>query len=247
MKHTTYIGSKLLLLIVALALAIFLVFAEKGKDALPDQKIVFVLDINRTMNTKDVLSGTQKISRIQAAKSIIQQTILSDPQFSYGLVLFNARSDYIVPPTFDTWTFLLYLSGITTNLLPDWAKNFAQLSGVVHDSENTSYFILSDFDAWVQQSNLDLPQWTSLLGLGSLLWDKLRYSNGTLYYTTGKSLISARNDQFAQSLHSPYTPISQLTSVSATKFLFHWFTLPLSQRISLYIVLWIIVVLVVFL
>jgi len=102
MKHTTYIGSKLLLLIVALALAIFLVFAEKGKDALPDQKIVFVLDINRTMNTKDVLSGTQKISRIQAAKSIIQQTILSDPQFSYGLVLFNARSDYIVPPTFDT-------------------------------------------------------------------------------------------------------------------------------------------------
>lgn len=102
MNHKTFILIKLVLLIVALGLASFLVFVEKGNDTVPDQKIVFVLDIDKTMNTKDVLSGTQKISRIQAAKSIIQQIILSDPQFSYGLILFNASSDYIIPPTFDT-------------------------------------------------------------------------------------------------------------------------------------------------
>jgi len=107
------------LLFIALSLAVFLAFGERGKNATPDQKIIFVLDINKTMNTQDVFSGTQSISRLQAAKSLIRQTILSDPQFSYGLILFNASTDYIIPPTFDTGTFLLYLSGITTSLLPD--------------------------------------------------------------------------------------------------------------------------------
>ncbi|MEI8009560.1 MAG: hypothetical protein WCI00_09740 [bacterium] len=60
------------------------------------------MDINKTMNTQDVLSGTQKISRLQAAKLLIQKTLLSDTSFSYGLILFNASADYIIPPTFDT-------------------------------------------------------------------------------------------------------------------------------------------------
>jgi hypothetical protein len=80
---------KLVLLCVALFLAGFLAFFDTNKERTPDQKIVFVLDINRTMNTKDVFSGTQLISRLQAAKFFIQKTILSDPQFSYGLLLFN--------------------------------------------------------------------------------------------------------------------------------------------------------------
>ena len=93
---------KLLLLVIALGLASFLAFGESGKDVVPDQKIVFVLDINKTMNTQDVLSGSKKISRLQVAKSLIQKTIVSEPQFSYGLILFNAGTDYIIPPTFDT-------------------------------------------------------------------------------------------------------------------------------------------------
>lgn len=247
MNHKPFIVIKLILLIIALALASFLAFAEHQKNAAPDQKIIFVLDINKTMNTKDVLSGTQKISRIQAAKTIIQQTILSDPQFSYGLILFNASSDYIIPPTFDTWTFLLYLTGINTNLLPDWSKNFVQLSWMLHDNDNTAYLILSDFDVSVQQRTIKFPQWTLLLGLGSLAWDNVRYANGILYYDNGKSVFSARNDQFAQSLHSSYTAMSQLTTLSATKLLFHWFSIPLSQRIFLYVILGVLVILVVLL
>jgi len=78
------------LLLIALVLAFFLAFFDVRKDVDSDQKIVFVLDINRTMNTKDVFSGAQPISRLQAAKSLIQKTILSDPQLSYGIILFNA-------------------------------------------------------------------------------------------------------------------------------------------------------------
>ncbi|MFA7298021.1 MAG: hypothetical protein WC010_00020 [Candidatus Absconditabacterales bacterium] len=236
---------KLILLIVALGLASFLAFGERGKNITPDQKVVFVLDINRTMNTKDVFSGTKQISRIQAAKTLIQKTILSDSQFSYGLILFNASADYIIPPTFDTGTFLLYLSGITTNLLQDGIKNFAQLNGILRD-QYTSYIILSDFDT-ILNSTIKLPKSTSLLGLGTLVGDKVRHFNGNLDYDNGKPIFSARNDTFAKSLHAPYSTLTSIDSFSLQKLLYHGFALPLSQRIFLYAILGILVVLVVLL
>ena len=234
------------MLIIALGLASFLAFGGSRKDIAPDQKVVFVLDINRTMNTKDVLSGTKPISRLQAAKSFIQKTLISDPQFSYGLILFNASADYIIPPTFDTWTFLLYLSWITTNLLPDWFKDFAQLSWLLRET-STSYIIISDFDAEVQQNNIKMPKWISLLGLWSLAGDKVRYSNGIVYYDNGKSVFSARNNNFAQSLDRPYTTLTNTDSFSLPKLLFNDFSLSLSQHIFLYALLWILVILVVLL
>lgn len=247
MNYRFFTLIKLILLIIALGLASFLAFGESGKNVAPDQKVVFVLDINRTMNTQDIFSGTKQISRLQAAKSLIQKTLLSDPQFSYGLILFNAGTDYIIPPTFDSWTFLLYLSGITTNLLPDWAKDFVQLSWLLRDTEYTSYIILSDFDVKAQQRGIKLPKWTSLLWLGSLAGDKVRSANGILYYDNGKSVFSARNDQFAKSLNLPYTTLTNINSFSLNHLLYHGFTLPLSQRIFLYTILWILVVLVVLL
>ena len=102
MSYRFFTLIKLILLIVALGLASFLVFGDHGTHIAPDQKIVFVLDVNKTMNTQDVFSGVLKISRLQAAKLLIQKTLLSDTQFSYGLILFNASTDYIIPPTFDT-------------------------------------------------------------------------------------------------------------------------------------------------
>ncbi len=237
---------KLILLVVALGLASFLAFGESEKNVALDHKVVFVLDINRTMNTLDVFSWTKKISRIQAAKFIIQKTISSDPQFSYGLLLFNAGTDYIIPPTFDTWTFLLYLNWITTNLLSTWAKNFAQLSWLLRD-DSTSYIILSDFDVKAQQGAINIPKSTSLWWLGSLAGDKVRQANNILYYENGTSVFSARNDTFAQSLHLPYTTLTNVETFSAQQLLYHGFTLPLSQRIFLYVILWILVILVVLL
>lgn len=102
MNYRKFALVKIFLLIAALGLAIFLAFDERSSSLTSDQQIVFVLDLNRTMNTQDVLSGTRHISRIAAAKSLIAQTILSEPGFSYGLVIFNAHADYILPPTFDT-------------------------------------------------------------------------------------------------------------------------------------------------
>lgn len=236
---------KLILLIIALGVAGFLAFGENKKNVAPDQKIIFVLDINRSMNTQDVFSGTQKISRLQAAKYLIQKTMLSDPQFSYGLILFNASADYIIPPTFDTGTFFLYLSGVTTNLLSDWVKNFIQLTWLFLDKTTTFYLILSDFDT----RSYDIPRfsaWVTLLWLGSLAGDNVRYANGILYYDNGKSVFSARNDQFAQSFHLPYTSLTTIDNFSLQDILFHGINLPLSQRIFLYALLGVLVILVVF-
>ncbi len=237
---------KLLIVFFALSLAVFLAFGDRGNDTAPDQKIVFVVDSNKTMNTQDVLTGAKHISRFQAAKLLIQKTILSEPQYAYGLIIFNAGADYLIPPTSDTWTFLLYLSGMTTNLLPDWHKDFVQLSWFFHDDGATSYLIISDFDT-VQQSSVRLPKWTTLLGLWSLAGDKVRHSNGIVYYDNGKSVFSARNDQLAKSLGVSYTSASDITYISLPKLLFHGFNLPLSQRIFLYGLLGVLVVLAVLL
>lgn len=251
MNQTSFVLIKLVLLFIALGLASFLSFGEGGKDVAIDQNVIFVLDINRSMNTEDVLSGGQKISRLQAARSIIQKTIIANPQFSYGLILFNASTDYILPPSFDSWTFLLYLSGITTNLLPDWVKNFAQLSWLLRDSNFVSYLIISDFDRGQkginQQRTIHFPRWTALLGLWSLAGDAVRYSNGILYYDNGNSVFSARNDQFATSLNLPYTVLTSTDNFTLQQLLFHGVTLPLAQRIFLYTILWILVILVVLL
>jgi hypothetical protein len=65
----------------------------------------------------------------------------------------------------------------------------------------------------------------------------MRYSNGIVYYDNGKSVFSARNDQFATSLDLPYTTLTAVDSFSLQNLLFHGFTLPLSQRIFLYTIL----------
>jgi hypothetical protein len=139
----------------------------------------------------------------------------------------------------------LYLSGITTNLLPDWPKNFVQLSWFLTDTY-ASYIMLSDFDAHLQRGG-NLSKWTTLIGIWSSVWDKVRYANGILYYDNWKSVFSARNDQFAQSLGLPYTTLTNLDDFSVQKLLSHGIALPMSQRIVVYVILWILVILVVLL
>ncbi len=101
MNYTFFARIKLVLLVIALGLASFLAFGDSSKTIAADHSVVFVLDVNQTMNTQDVFSGAQRISRLQAAKHLIKKTIAADTQFSYGLILLNASADYFLPSTFD--------------------------------------------------------------------------------------------------------------------------------------------------
>lgn len=161
-------------------------------------------------------------------------------------MLFNAASDYIVPPTFDTGTFFLYLLGVTTNLLPQGAKNFDILTGVVGADTYASLVLLSDFDA-SSPSKLDLPFGTSLIGLGSVKGDVVRTAQGIRYYDNGASVVSSRNDTLAKSFAVPYTAISDIADFSPDALLARGIELPLSQRIFFYVLLGVLVIFVVML
>lgn len=158
--------------------------------------------------------------------------------------MFNGSTDYIVPPTFDIETFFLYLTGISTNLLPNGDKDFLVLSSVLFDRDLTSYVVLSDFDG-VEKASLDLPDATLLIGLGTVEGDYVRYSNGVRYYDNGVSVSSVRNDSVARSFGVTYIPVTTLDDFSLQKIIFGGVHLPISQRIFLYVLLGILVILVV--
>lgn len=87
MKRSAFSFFQYIVLLVAFGLTIFLIVSPH--DTVPsDTSVVFVVDVNRTMNTQDVTSGTLTISRLQAAKSLISTMIIRRPEYSYGLLLF---------------------------------------------------------------------------------------------------------------------------------------------------------------
>jgi len=183
MQYKSFARIQLVLLIVAFGVAIFLLLSEKSTILAPDHNVIFVLDINKTMNTQDILSGTQKISRLAAAKSLISQTIQTTSWYLYGLVLFNGSVYYLVPPTFDTGTFLLYLYGVTTHMLPDTSRDFAALSGIFSSRIASSYFILSD----VVSVPYSFPSSVSLISLWITDYD---YGNSGLALPHNISALS---------------------------------------------------------
>lgn len=106
---------------------------------------------------------------------------------------------------------------------------------------NASYLILSDFDTSVAYS--DLPSRVTLIGLGTSEGDVVRYANGVRYYDSGVSVTSIRNDQIATSFGVTYTPVSDISTFRTQTMLYRRFTVPLSQRILLYTLLGVLVIL----
>ncbi len=166
MNYKIYLVIKLCLLFVALCVTGFLIYVEKEQTLGSERRIIFLVDSNKTMNTQDVLSGESYISRLDAAKYIITDIVDTYPGYTYGLVLFNATTSYLVPSTFDVENFLLYVQGMSTSLLPDGKKDFALLDLVFDDTSFVSYVVLSDFDTDLSVEELSVP--TSLIGIGSL-------------------------------------------------------------------------------
>lgn len=73
----------------------------------------------------------------------------------------------------------------------------------------------------------------------------MRYANGIRYYDDGNPVYSARDDAVGKSLNVPYTALSDLDDFTVDALLFRGIELPLSQRIFLYTLLGILVILVV--
>lgn len=236
-KRTIFLFVQYIVLLIACGLTVFLILSPR--DTVPQEtSIVFVLDVHRSMNTQDVWSGSLFLSRLQAAKILISTMVIQHPDYLYGLMLLWSGHEYIVPPTFDTGTFFLYLSGVTTNTLPAGSKNFSQLPGLLTD-EHIAYVILSDFDAPIPQ--LTFAPSVTLLGLWSLEGGVVRYSNGIQYYDQWTSVSSMRNDVQASHIDAPYIPMHILDTSVWEHVLFPGYFLSGSLRMILYALLGILV------
>ena len=85
------------------------------------------------------------------------------------------------------------------------------------------------------------------MGLGTIEGDYMRYSNGVRYYLDGASMSSARNDSVARSLGASYMPVTTIDDFSPQKLIFGGVHLPVSQRVFLYVLLGVLVILTVML
>ncbi len=66
------------------------------------RNIVFVVDVSRSMLVRDVASGSIFISRLDASKARIRETMLAYSGSSllrFSLVAFTTKSRTIIPPT----------------------------------------------------------------------------------------------------------------------------------------------------
>jgi len=220
MNYKIYIFVKLCLLVAALGVALFLLPHERSHQLTLDSTLVFVLDINSTMNIQDVVSGSSYVSRIDAAKHIVYTLVDSRAADKYGLVVFASSAvEYIVPPTHDTSTLLLYLSGIVSNYLPQGSKDTTIFSWLLRDVSGMSYVLLSDSDGSRYTYN-DLPDSLSFVRLWSL---------------TG---VADSLDVYWSSVF-----VSDLSDHSYYDVLDFGYVLPYTQRIFLYMLLGVLVIL----
>jgi hypothetical protein len=111
-KIKTLVFIKLLLLIGAMILAWFLIFINKS-PAPVEQSTIIILDVSSGMMTQDIpTSKWDLITRLDAAKKIVQKIIAEFPQRAFWLMTYWPQIDYLIPSTFDSGTLLQYANSL---------------------------------------------------------------------------------------------------------------------------------------
>lgn len=225
-KNRNYL-IKIVIIFLALVLASILLLSEKTHQKLSNQTTHFLVDISNSMNTKDITQYSQNqsliISRLQAIKEFITQTIQSDPYATYSLVIFWDSIDFLLPPTQDTWLFLEYLKQVNTNLLPWWWTNINLIWDISLNFKSIDKLIVfSDFDyeetpklkkefLKLRKNNIYLVWvwWKS--------WWEVRYADDSVLKKDLVSVISKRDDKtwkyISKKIHSDYTVIDNTSKI----------------------------------
>lgn len=208
MKKNRIYLIKIFIIFLALILATILLLSEKAHQKLSNQTTNFIIDTSNSMNTKDVTqySKTQSISisRLQAIKEFVTQTVQSEPLEMYSLIIFWDSIDFYIPPTQDTGLFLEYLNQINTNLLPWWWTNINLIGDIsVNFKSIDKLIIFSDFDyesnPKLSKEFLKLKRSNAyLIWVGSKSWWEVRYADDSVFKKDLVSVISKRGDKIAK-------------------------------------------------
>lgn len=228
MKKNRIYLIKIFLIFLALIFAIILLLSEKAHQKLSNQTTNFIVDTSNSMNTKDVNQYPKNqsllISRLQAIKEFITQTIKSDPYETYSLVIFGDSIDFFIPPTQDTWLFLEYLNQINTNTLPGGGTNINLIWDISLNFKSIDKLIIfSDFDyeatPKLEKEFLKLKKSnTYLIWVGSKNGWEVRYADDSVLKKDLVSVTSKRSDKIwkyiSKKINSKYYTLDNTNKIT---------------------------------
>jgi hypothetical protein len=77
------------------------------------ETLVIVIDMHTGMMVQDIATSQgDMITRLDAAKQIIEKMVQTYPQRSFGLITYGQDIDYLIPPTLDSGNLLQYVGGL---------------------------------------------------------------------------------------------------------------------------------------
>jgi len=111
-------------------------------------KILFIMDVSKSMNTIDINKWNKLISRLNFSKNIIKDFIINNPQNKNSLAIFAWEMLEILPFTSDSSIFIKILNWLNSNNI---SKNWSELVWVFNsildffpEEENWTVVIFTD-------------------------------------------------------------------------------------------------------
>lgn len=112
------------------------------------------------MDVKDIANNNSTLSRLNKAKSIIENYMITHPENRYGLVIFAGTSRLISPLTMEYSSLLTFLNSIDSKSISDGGTDFHQALQLSLDrfetQAPTSHAIVLLSDGGDKENTLDM-------------------------------------------------------------------------------------------
>ena len=105
-------------------------------------KVVFVLDVSKSMNVLDIDYNNVDKSRIATSKYLIEEYITNSNN-QYWLMVFAWSALEMLPFTSDLWIFKTVLSWLSNNNINKYWTNLNSVIELLH------YYFINDLDGWL--------------------------------------------------------------------------------------------------
>lgn len=151
---------KIFSLVIAFFIILFSVFWLKIKTENSERiiwnEILFVLDLSKSMETKDILKDKNLVSRLNFSKEIIEKIILENKNNNFWLVVFAWETKSILPFTSDFELFLESLKWLNYLYFSEQWSNFKDALKVTENrllfAENKEKLVIFLSDWWEEKN-----------------------------------------------------------------------------------------------
>lgn len=169
-------------------------------------EVIFVLDIANTMNVRDVSFEDYKISRLEAGKKIMQNTINNIwPDTPVGIVIFAKKWNFLLPPTLDTGFVSYMVSTINTSFYDENTSDTMAWIRMILPADNTikKVFVITDGDTLDTMPNQN-TEWIDrhIVWIWSSNGGIVEHANGKPAIQNDNTIFSKMNKNYISDLSS---------------------------------------------